>query len=271
MACSLLSGCHNPKAETELSVMSYNIRNCTINDGDNNWDLRKDASIAMIRDLNPDIFGVQEGVDTQAYFLKEQLPEYVYFGIGRDDGLKKGVQIPIYYRRDRFECMDTGYFWLSETPDIPSKGWDAAHIRMVAWVKLKVLENGKVVNFFNTHFDHQGKIAQQESAKLAVDRIGKISGKDIAIFLGDFNLRPDNEALAPIAKEFVSVRDAAEKTDHSGTFNGWGRMPADRRPLIDHIYYKGDVKPVLFEVVTKGYEGRGYVSDHFPIIAVFKL
>src|SRR5262249_5662788 len=155
--------------DTDVRVMSFNIRFGTAKDGDNHWDLRKELLIETIRAFDPDLLGTQETLGSQRDFIAAKLMTYDFLGVGRDDGREQGEMRARYYKRDRFENLDGGHFWLSEPPDtIGSKNWDSSLPRMVTWVKLRDRrdEKGAPILFFNTHFDHMGKTARLESARL---------------------------------------------------------------------------------------------------------
>ncbi len=163
----------------ELKVMSFNVRLSPNDDfdGENSWINRRSSVLKMINDLSPDVFGVQEAIYHQAKFMEDSLTQYVKYGVDREGGLEKGEaeSNAIFFKRDRFDLLEKGTFWLSETPDIPSKGWDAACFRVVTWVRLKdKYSRGKELFFFNTHFDHKGEVARGESGKLLVRKVMEI-------------------------------------------------------------------------------------------------
>jgi hypothetical protein len=140
-----------------IKLISYNLRNSHGKDGDNVWMKRRHATPEMIRREAPDVFGVQEGLIDQLHYIDTECPQYARVGVGRDDGAEKGEFMAVYYLRDRFELLDSGTFWLSETPDKVSRGWDGACNRTVTWVELKDRKSGKEFFYFNTHLDHKGK------------------------------------------------------------------------------------------------------------------
>lgn len=264
----------------DLRVMSFNIRYGTANDGENHWDKRRDFLIETIRAFNPDLLGTQETLAFQRDFLAEQLPVYDHLGVGRNDGREDGEMAALYYRRDRFEKLDSGHFWLSETPDRPgSKSWDSALPRMVTWVKLRdrQVPKGPSITFFNTHFDHQGEIARQESARLLRSEITRLAAGGSVIVTGDFNAAESSEphrALfdpqdglpSPIVDTLRVVypdRGSAE-----GTFSGF-RADRTAGPRIDWIGVSRDweVREAAIDRTAKG----GYTpSDHFPVTAIVR-
>ena len=156
-----------------IKVISYNVR-CSGGDGENHWDKRKHASLNMINDEKPTIFGLQEANPDQMQYLVENLPQYGYIGVGREDGVASGEHMAIFYLKEEVELLDGGTFWLSETPDTPSKGWDAACKRTCTWTKLKMKKTGTEFAYLNTHLDHVGKVAQREGLALIVRRAEEI-------------------------------------------------------------------------------------------------
>ena len=163
------------KKTADIKVISYNIRLGTAKDGDNSWEFRYPASSAMINDQKPDIFGLQEAFDFQKDYLDEACKGYSCVGVGRDDGKAKGEQMAIFYNTKRIKLRKWGTFWLSETPDTPSKGWDAACFRTATWALLKDKKSGKEFYYVNTHLDHVGKEARLKGLALIVDRIKDIN------------------------------------------------------------------------------------------------
>ena len=210
-----------------IKLISYNLRTSHGKDGDNVWMKRRHATPEMIRREAPDVFGVQEGLIDQLHYIDAECPQYARVGVGRDDGAEKGEFMAVYYLRDRFELLDSGTFWLSETPDKVSRGWDGACNRTVTWVELKDRKSGKEFFYFNTHLDHKGKAAREEGVKLLIEKIHEIAGKKApAIVGGDFNTPVDSPIFKPLTKYMVSARAKAATTDHKGTFNGFGPTPS---------------------------------------------
>ena len=252
-----------------IKLISYNLRTSHGKDGDNVWMKRRHATPEMIRREAPDVFGVQEGLIDQLHYIDTECPQYARVGVGRDDGAEKGEFMAVYYLRDRFELLDSGTFWLSETPDKVSRGWDGACNRTVTWVELKDRKSGKEFFYFNTHLDHKGKAAREEGVKLLIEKIHEIAGKKApAIVGGDFNTPVDSPIFKPLTKYMVSARAKAATTDHKGTFNGFGSAPDTI--VIDHLYYRGKLKCQLFATLDGNY-GAPYISDHYPIAMVFTL
>lgn len=254
------------EAPKELKVMSYNIRMGTADDGTNSWQYRYPATALMIEDQKPDIFGVQEALDFQIHFIEENCRDYKSVGVGREDGKKKGEHMSIFYNKKTVSLLKWGTFWLSETPEEPSKGWDAACFRSATWALMKDRKTGRKFYYVNTHLDHKGAEAQKNGLKLIVDRIDSINPEGYPMILtGDFNIRPDNPALKDLDARMSSARKIAEKTDDHATFNGWAKPKSGN--IIDYIYVSGFTACPEYQTVTKKYADRTYVSDHYPIIA----
>ena len=254
----------------ELKVMSYNIRMGTGQDGTNSWQFRCPATIEMLNDQKPDVFGVQEAFDFQIAFIEEFCRNYRSVGVGRDDGKKKGEHMSIFWNKKTVSLLKWGTFWLSETPDEPSKGWDAHCMRTATWALMKDKKTGKKFYFVNTHLDHKGEIAQKNGLKLIVDRIESINPQGYPMVLtGDFNILPDNPALEVLDARMQSARKVADKTDSHNTFNHWSIKQTDR--IIDYIYYSGFSGCPEYQTVKKKYADKPFISDHYPIFARLEL
>ena len=250
----------------ELKVMSYNIRLGVANDGTNSWQFRAPATPAMLEAQKPDVFGVQEAHDFQIAFMEEFCRNYKSVGVGRENGKKEGEHMSIFWNKKTVSLLKWGTFWLSETPDKPSKGWDAHCRRTATWALMKDKKTGKKFYFVNTHLDHVGKQAQKNGLKLIVDRIATINPQGYPMVLtGDFNIRPDNPALADLDKIMQSARKIAPKTDNRNTFNGWSVKKTAE--VIDYIYVSGFSACKEYRTVTEKYLERPFVSDHYPIFA----
>ncbi len=265
---------------TEVRVMSFNIRYGTANDGDDHWDKRKEFLLETIKTFNPDLLGTQETLGFQRDYLAQHLSGYEVLGVGRDDGKENGEMTALYFRHDRFEKLDGGHFWLSETPDIAgSKSWDAALTRMVTWVKLRDRRQPKAkpLMFFNTHFDHRGVQARIEAAKLLRRRVAEALKTCRVIVTGDFNAGDDSEPYraffaknenqsAPVADAFRLANPT--RTTNEGTFSGF-KVEATTGPRIDWIGVSRDWQVVKAMIDRTAREGHT-PSDHFPIEAVVR-
>ncbi len=267
-------------AAAGVRVMSYNIRLGVAKDGANSWDNRKEATPAMLRDIRPAVFGVQEAYDFQIAYIVEQCPEYKAVGVGRDDGKSEGEHMSVFYDSTRIELLEWGTYWLSETPDVPSFGWDAKCRRTATWTLLKEIATGQKFYFVNTHLDHVGVKARKEGLALIYRKIQEMNPSGLPMVLtGDFNILPDNEGLKEINSLMKSARFCSQDADSIGSFNGFGKYgfssgapslndskqeKATLRPL-DYIYYSGFDTSLCFKVVTKEYAGKKFISDHYPV------
>ncbi len=264
-------------AQAPLHVMTFNIRMNTPNDSLNAWPHRKDKLASTVQFYNISILGVQEALDDQMQDLHRLLPGYKSIGVGRDDGKTKGEYSAIFYDVNRLQLLDQQTFWLSESPTVPgSKGWDAAITRIVTWGKFKDKQTGKVFYHFNTHFDHMGKIARRESAKLLLQKVHDIAGKTPAIITGDFNATPDDEPIRVVTdvNNVLHLTDskAVSKTPHYGpvgTFNGWQAGETEPAP-IDYIFLKGNFEVLKHATISETWGGR-YASDHFSVFSVINI
>lgn len=252
----------------DLKVMSFNVRMSSANDGTNSWALRYPAVGDMFKDQKPDIMGVQEALYEQIYFFDNNFKDYKYVGVGREDGKKEGEFMAIFWNKKTVSLLDWGTYWLSETPDKPSMGWDAACFRTATWALMKDKKTGKKFYFVNTHLDHVGKEARRNGLKLVMDKIAAMNKDGLPLVLtGDFNVTPDDPALVDVDANMKSARKVAEKTDNTGTFNNWGKASS----VIDYIYFTGFSSCPEYHTVTEKYAERKFVSDHYPITAELKF
>jgi len=186
----------------DLKVMTYNIRLSVDSDKENSWNNRKQETMAMMSYYHPDYFGVQEAVPQQMVDIKTTLTDYDYVGVGRDDGKNQGEFSAIFYDKNKLEVVKSGTFWLSETPEKPSKGWDAAYNRVCTYALFKMKKGGKKFWAFNLHFDHVGDVARVNSAKLILEKIKEFNKENLPLTLtGDFNLTDDKEPIKIMSKE----------------------------------------------------------------------
>ena len=250
----------------ELKVMSYNIRVGTSRDGTNSWEFRYVATAEMFKDQAPDIMGLQEALESQVRFIEENFRNYKSVGVGRDDGKKKGEFMSILWNKKTVSLMKWGTFWLSETPEKPSKGWDAECFRTATWALMKDKKTGNRFYVVNTHLDHVGKEARRNGLNLIMERIAEINPKSLPVVLmGDFNMKPSAPELKDVDARMSSARKVALKTDNHNTFNGWGK--ADKDMVIDYIYISGFSSCPEYRTVTGKYADRKFVSDHYPVFA----
>ncbi|CAF2497535.1 unnamed protein product [Rotaria sp. Silwood2] len=253
-------------------LMTYNIRLDTMKDGINQWYHRKNRVINLIQHYSPDLLGVQEPLPQQMTDLQTGLSNYGSYGVGRNDGRDSGEFCGIFYRHDRFELNDKGTFWLSETPDMPgSKGWDAALPRICSWVKLKDRLANKEIYYFNTHFDHEGRIARRQSAHLILTRIEQMTGTSTpTILTGDFNSGPESDAYLTIITN-INFQDAKLLTEspHSGPDGTWCTFDVKHGigDRIDYIFITSPHFKVLQHAHLTDSENKLYPSDHLPVLA----
>lgn len=249
--------------------MSYNIRFDNPDDGDNAWDHRKDFLISQIAYHRPDLLGIQEGLLHQVEAMDEGLPDYAYIGRGRDEGTNQGEYSAVFYRTDRLELLSEGTFWLSETPGVPSRGWDAALNRICTYGVFREKASGRRVLFFNTHFDHIGAKARSESVHLLLKQARKLNPENIPVILsGDLNLEPDTLPIRELSLQMEDTRMAAGDRAHgpAGTWNGFDRsLDVTRR--IDYIFVSPGRFEVLRQLTLSETTGTGYPSDHFAVMA----
>ena len=251
-----------------LTVISFNIRNGKAKDGDNDWNHRCPATKAMLETLRPDIFGVQEAYDYQVTYITENCPDYASFGVGRDDGVSQGEHMSIFYNKQVMEMIQGGTYWLSETPDVPSYGWDAVCRRTATWALLRDLRNGREFFFVNTHLDHKGWEARRRGLALIVEKIAAMNPDNKPMILtGDFNVTPDNDCLAELNTMMSSAREKATVSDTRVSYQGFGKSEGS---IIDYIYYSGFSTCPLFRVVTETYADIPYISDHYPVEAILR-
>ena len=253
-----------------IKVMTYNIRYDTPVDSINQWPKRSHKVFALVRKYDPDILGVQEAVHHQVVDLVQNLPEYGYVGVGRDDGKTKGEYSAILYKKDRFKVIKESTFWLSETPDVAgSKSWDAAITRVASWAILEDSRTGKEFLSINTHFDHIGKEARTKSAALLKDKAGVLAQNLPLILTGDFNCTRDEPPYAAIRDPHgVQLLDPAPATP-PGTYCSF-KVNSILCKAIDYIFYTPQWKPSGYTVLEDN-DGQFYPSDHLPVITTLLL
>ena len=250
-----------------LKVMTYNIRLDIAVDGDNDWVHRKDFFTSQIQFYEPDIFGVQEATPNQVKDISASLYQYSSIGIGRE-GVGKGESSSIYYKKEQFSIVKSNTFWLSETPDIISKGWDAACNRVCTYALFKDLKTSKTFWVFNTHLDHIGELARTKGLKLILSRIEELNTINYpVIFMGDFNSEPTTDRIIALKKVMNDCREISEIKPFgpSGTFNNFKHdLPVTL--LIDYVFVSKNnkFKVSKFAVLTDSKDLK-YPSDHLPV------
>lgn len=257
-----------PALAQSYQFATYNIRFDNPNDKGNLWKDRSTHLINLIRFHKMDIIGTQEGLLHQLEDIKEGLG-FPYIGVGRDKGGTEGEFSAIFYNPSLFELIEQETFWLSESPDQPSKGWDAALNRVCTWGRFKTKKGNKQFYVFNIHYDHIGQLAREESSKLVLSKIEKINSKNLPVILmGDFNVKPDNPAYETVVNN-SDLKDSrlislSPSVGNQGTFNGfiWDKLPDG---IIDHIFVSPNVFVLRHGILTDNY-GMKYPSDHFPVM-----
>ena len=249
-----------------INIITYNIRYSTEKDGVHAWSKRKDNVKALVKFHDTDILCTQEALAEQYDFLLEN-SDFEAVGAGRDDGKRKGEFSPIYYNKNRFTKKDGGVFWLSQTPDVPSKGWDAMFNRVCTWVRLYDKLNKKEFLVFNTHYDHVGVQARIESAKLIKQKIQEIAPKLPVVYTGDLNVTPETDAIATIKSFLNDSREVSIEAPYGpeGTFNGF-KYDSPLKERIDYIFVNKGFKVQKYGVLTDSKDQR-YFSDHMPVFA----
>lgn len=251
-----------------FNVGTFNIRFDNPKDFGNLWINRSPVVSNLIRFHDFDVFGIQEGLKNQLDDISAALPGYARYGRGRDDGKDGGEHSAVYYKKDKYKLVKSGDFWLSETPDVPSKGWDATCCnRICSWVYLEDIKSKKKFYLFNVHFDHQGIIARKESGKLMANKIKEITGNEPAILTGDLNGDRKSEWYLTLANSNI-VRDAYVEVkfpyENNSSSNGF-RVPRGMG-VIDHIFISKQFTVSRWGILTDTYFGK-FPSDHFPVMA----
>lgn len=267
-----MMGAAQARAQDPIRAMTYNIRLDTASDGANAWPHRRESVVNLIRFYAPDLFGMQEVVPLQRTQLIEDLPEYGFIGVGRDDGAESGEFSPVAYRRDRFEIEASGAFWLSPTPDRPSIGWDAGYRRLVTWARLRQRDGQPGVLALSTHWDHVGVRARAESARIIRTWLARNrQACEPVVLMGDLNAHPDERSYQRLVTgRRAPLRDtlalsATAPFGPRGTFNGFDITRAEPAP-IDYILVSEGVGVERHAVITQHESGR-LPSDHYPVFA----
>lgn len=252
-----------------FKLMSYNIRLDVASDGENNWTNRKDFFTAQIQFYEPDLLGVQEAKPNQVIDIAQTLSQYNYIGIGRE-GEGKGESSNIFYKKDRFKVLQSGTFWLSETPEVISKGWDAAFNRVCTYGLFKDLKTNQTFWVFNTHLDHIGEVARTKGILLILSKMKIVNQKNNTVFfMGDFNSKPTDDRIINLNHQMNDCRKISEQKPFgpSGTFNGFKH----NEPVVDLIDYIFISKNSQFKVkklaTLSDSKDLRYPSDHLPVYA----
>lgn len=264
-------GSGQSKKDTPFNIITYNIRYNNKGDGVNAWPERKDKVAGLLKFHKADIFNVQEALIEQINDLKNSFPEFDSYGLGRDDGKEAGEHMTVFYRKSRFEKLDQGTFWLSETPDNPGKGWDAACNRTCTWLKFKDKLTDKTFFVFNTHLDHRGVKAREEGVKLIMNRIAEINKENLPLILtGDFNLVKESDPVQSILKVLDDSRDKSVTTPYGPDGTSGGFAVSDKSRIIDFIFINQKVRVLRQGIISDSF-GLFYPSDHKPVLAEVQI
>src|SRR5687768_8888542 len=265
----------SPASALPLRVMTFNLRYDTPSDGANAWPHRRDWVAALIRFHAPDALGVQEALVHMLTDLDARLPGFARVGVGRADGRAGGEFSAILYRSDRLELLDSGTFWLSPTPEVAgSKGWDAAIERIATWARFRDRRTRCRHVHLNTHFDHVGEQARQESARLIRHRIAALAGDLAIIVTGDLNADPQSAPYRIFTRDTIAgasapLRDAfdASSGGHYGPTSTWTAFKAiEPGRRIDYVLVSTHIPVLMHGILSDSWDGR-FPSDHLPVLA----
>lgn len=263
--------------QLHVNVMTYNLRYDNPEDSLNNWQYRKDNAAQIVKLKKVDILGVQEALINQMNDLKERLPEYKAIGVGREDGKEKGEFSAIFYNASRFTAEQTGYFWLSETPEVAgSKGWDGACRRIATWALFKDKRSGKQFFAMNTHLDHKGVVARQKGISLILDRIHSLNKGLPTVLTGDFNSNPSSSVIKHVTdsndpQHLIDSRSIAKHVSGTNwTFQDFDKLPVKWRERIDYIFVNDKIDVTQYETVPEILDNT-FLSDHCPVLTHLQI
>ena len=257
------------KQPGDIKVMSFNIRLGVAKDGENRWDLRKELVVKTIREYTPDLLGLQEVFPMQEEYLRENFPGYVYYGRSRLVDPNDGEACSVMFRKDRFDAIEKSTFWLSETPDKPgSKSWDSSLPRIANIVRLEDKQaEGKKLVLINTHFDHRGKVAREEAAKIIKNRVSTLEKGVGVVITGDFNSAEGSKPYQfLVGVNLIDTFRLAHptRTEEESTLTAWkGRLIGNR---IDWVLCSPKFR-VLSAKIDRTHDQGRYPSDHYPVTA----
>ena len=261
----VFNSCSN--SPEKINIMTYNIRLDTEADGINMWDNRKEGVLSLIKEESVDILGIQEGLPSQIEYLSKELDGYSMIGEGRD-GRNNGEYSAIYYRNKKMNLIETETFWLSETPEMPSIGWDAAINRIVTLGIFKIKKSKKELIVYNTHFDHIGKIAREKSVGVILKHIKENDFQNRPlIVMGDFNLSPEDLPIELLSNELNDSFKLLPLENPVGTFNGFD-LDSKLLDRIDYIFTK-NIKITNYKHLNKKLPSGLWPSDHLPILITY--
>jgi endonuclease/exonuclease/phosphatase family metal-dependent hydrolase len=255
-------------AQTKAVVMTYNIRLNVKSDGENWWENRKDKVAALMNYYEADFIGAQEVQHEQLEYLLKTLPHYSSIGVGRDDGKTAGEYSCILYNNQKYKLIQQSTFWLSQTPEKVSMGWNAVCNRVCTYGLFEHIKTKKKVWVFNTHFDHIGDTARFESARLIIERVKQLTTQQNypVIFTGDFNSQPTDAPVQYISQHLINSRTISEMPPY-GPAATWNAFKFNEVPKgwIDHVFVSKTITVQKYAVITDSYDKK-YPSDHFPVL-----
>ena len=259
--------------QENLKIMTYNIRYDNPNEGENKWSLRKEFLTNQITYNYVDIFGIQEGLQEQVLYLDSVFVDFKYIGVGRDDAKTKGEYSAVFYNSKKYKVINHNTFWLSETPNKISVGWDASMERICTYGLFENKNTNQQFFVFNTHFDHVGNIAREKSTALILEKILELNTNNLPVILmGDFNLKPDTKPIQLLSKELNDSKKVSKSKPFGpkGTYNGF----KFNKPVLDRIDYvftsKKNIK-VLKSAVLSDSKDCKYPSDHLPVVILLQF
>jgi endonuclease/exonuclease/phosphatase family metal-dependent hydrolase len=262
-----------------LRVMSFNIRNSASKDGINAWPRRRDLFFQQIESFGPALIGFQEVLADQYDDIVSRMKEHAFVGVARDDGKRRGEWALLGFRRDRFEKIASGDFWLSENPEaIGSKSWDAALTRICTWCRLRDRVTGRDFLYANTHFDHKGIVAREQSARLLVAKLTELAQGKPVVLTGDLNVNEDTSAYAVITRPQGNAAawllDAyrvvhPQRLPDEASFHGFKGTRTGSR--IDFVFHSATLKPLAATIEQVDANDGRYPSDHYAVTAVLEF
>lgn len=273
MAATAVSATVAAAQADEVKVMSFNVRYDNSGDGANGWSARQGRVVNVIDSVGADIVGTQEVLHHQFEGLREALPGYGVVGCGREDGHEQGEYAALWYRTDRFDCVRSGNFWLSATPDVAgSMGWDGACVRMASWALLRDRETGSELLALNTHLDHVGEQARRYGVELIKERLRTLAPGVPAVVTGDFNSGPESAPVRYITDPqsvgyLVDARTiAGAVSGPQWTFHDFGREPVGKREIIDFVFVSPGTKVSDYRIIDSTAGAPMTYSDHCPVV-----
>ena len=254
------------------SVITYNIKYDDNSNGENSWNVRKGAMIELIHKLSPDILGIQEGLIHQVEFLDSKMSDHKYVGVGRDDGKRKGEYCAIFFNEKKYKLLEKSTFWLSENPDKVSIGWDAVLERICTYALLKNIKDGNKIWVFNTHFDHVGNIAREQSARLLLEKIQMLNvNEDPVLLIGDFNAEENSKVIDILIQKLIDTKRDYE-VEHKGPVGTFNNFLNNKEIIkrIDYVFSKG-FQTISHQHIDKKLESGDHISDHLPVFVEVKI